>query len=1050
MPASHLTNPAQGPQTQGIHNQIRDFVRQQCQQLPGTLPIQYFQHRHPLWHLTHLPFAKAVQQSMRDSGHKSVLFLKDFRTLHAQGRILESDLIAILTAEPHLDLDKVIATLEGKDLCQGDIYLAALLHPIVSIRSIELAWAQEETQATEEFQADVPLAFRERLLAGSDATTETEAVQDLWKTCLELLGLEHQVRHPEEYLDLSPDRVEQLLEQLDTEEEDNHEWLRMDRLVRKSARLEVGQLFERLGNNLNLRGLLKHLTGRDLLEDVTPLLLPILGNYLDLGQASWRTHEQSTSFYHFWRTQAAHDLSLVLGDFPQWQQQLHSLPEDPMEALVARLKGLGLRQSMWFGYLETLIQELPGWNGQVAGRGETELLGLLAVRMVLDELLAERLCQQIWRTGANLEELRAYFLQHSGEFFVRHHLFNKRLPEYLAHQAQLLLKRNLQETNPNAKHWWQVAHRINIWLLSRDADRPQGRSVLQDGWRLFRLAQHLGISGKRLRSLDEGGVERILDCLDHISDPFKVSIWQQAYEFHYRNQLFNAILQNHSLQKKQPPKTAPWAQIITSMDNRLEGLRRHLEEIDPQIETLGLAPPSQRTAGITHKYQRIARRPFWQQWLFQAAHNQPLTAFGLSTIGAPLGILDLGLRLLWPSGHQLMLKGWARPDKQQPFEKFTDEEQLAIATEFLRSLGIAGHLAPLVMILGQTASSHNNSCKSTYQGQCLGLGPDRALAPLLASICNRPEIRARLAQTGIEIPAGSWFLALTHDSSSQEIHWHDLKQLPEGHKAAFTRLKSLMTEAQGRHAQEGCRRLQGAPQSLNHKRSLHYLKRRSLAFNQPIPELGHAGIAAAVIGRRALSRGLFLDRRVCLLSYDPHQENPGQHDRGLLLERLLQQSLPPLLDLCLSHFLSRVDDQGWGSGSQALHSINGLGAITKGSEPDLATGLAAEMVREHEPMRLQLVLDSDCQSFTAILQRNSDLAKLFKNAWLNCAVFDATKAMLFVFEPATAQDPSYRLVPWSGPYQALPRSPSSSDWYFGQRAPLAPALITPALIPSQG
>ena len=44
---------------------------------------------------------------------------------------------------------------------------------------------------------------------------------------------------------------------------------------------------------------------------------------------------------------------------------------------------------------------------------------------------------------------------------------------------------------------------------------------------------------------------------------------------------------------------------------------------------------------------------------------------------------------------------------------------------------------------------------------------------------------------------------------------------------------------------------------------------RANDISQVRPELGHATNAAAFIGRRAMSRGLFLDRRVFLISYDP-------------------------------------------------------------------------------------------------------------------------------------------------------------------------------------
>lgn len=1042
-----------------IQDQILAFVDQQRQHLSGTEAMQAFQHRHPLHHLQHLPFDHAMQQAEQRYGRNCFLSLQELRALHTQGRILETDLIRVLEGESQLDLGRPIAHIDGKSLSQGDIYLASLLHPLPTLRSVELTWAITENKALEGFQADVPLPFRDRLLAGSDTDSESDAIADLWQACLEVLSLEHQVRHPEEYLDLSPELAEQMLANLDAEEESDEHRLIMDRLVRKSARHDTEQLFEQLGERLSLRGLLQQLTGRDLLEDVVPLLVPYLNNFLDQGQASWRNPpEVKTSFYQLWRSQIASSLTTLAGELPHWQDQLDRLPQNPMDALTHELRQLGLRQSLWLGYLELLVQELPGWSARMAGldrvSGQNALVDCLAVRLILDRLLGERLCHQIWRISANLDNLRWYFLHQGAEFLVRHHLFNKRLPEYLAHQAQLLLKRNNQNPSGHAKLWWTLAHRIHSWQLSRAAERPLGRSVLREGWRLFRLCQHLGLSGKRLRGLGEAAALHIIDCLEHIDTAYKARLWQRAYELHYRNLLFNALRQNQvrpDKDTKTPSNPTPprIAQLITSMDNRLEGLRRHLEEVNPDIETLGTAPftPSDQGHG---EHQAPNQAPpqttALKQWRYQAAHNQPLAAFALTTLGAPLALFDLGLRLWWPTAHHRLFGHKAKTAPFFPQETQTNPEQpspwqsrvqLKLAERFLRGLGLTQGFAPLVFILGQTASSQNNAFKAAYQGIGFGLGPDKYLAQRLAALCNRPDIRAGLARVGIAIPEATWFLALTHDSSSQDLEWHDLEQLPKALKPSFAWFRQAIKEAQGRYAQESGRRLKGAIQSLDLKASIQQLRARSLDFNQPEPEFGHVGIAAAIIGRRQLTKGLFLDRRACLISYDPEQDPDGHW-----LEQLLLQSIQPLIDLSLSHYLARMDVNGWGAGSRVLHSIKGLMGIGSGSEPDLNTGLEAQMVAKHEPMRLQLILDTSSQTFSLIRQRQPALIGLLSRGWLHTSLFDASKGMVFTLD-RTALGTLWQ--PWAGPYETTPKGPSSADWYFGQRGPLAPALVAKEL-----
>jgi hypothetical protein len=54
---------------------------------------------------------------------------------------------------------------------------------------------------------------------------------------------------------------------------------------------------------------------------------------------------------------------------------------------------------------------------------------------------------------------------------------------------------------------------------------------------------------------------------------------------------------------------------------------------------------------------------------------------------------------------------------------------------------------------------------------------------------------------------------------------------------------------------------------------------RASDISQARPELGHATNAAAFIGRREMSRGLFLDRRVFLISYDPTTDADGPDRR---------------------------------------------------------------------------------------------------------------------------------------------------------------------------
>ena len=77
-------------------------------------------------------------------------------------------------------------------------------------------------------------------------------------------------------------------------------------------------------------------------------------------------------------------------------------------------------------------------------------------------------------------------------------------------------------------------------------------------------------------------VKRIFDCIDCLDPERAGFIWLQAYERHYREQLFNALVNNHGRGRWPARDTRPEAQLVFCMDDREEGIRRHLEEHNPQ------------------------------------------------------------------------------------------------------------------------------------------------------------------------------------------------------------------------------------------------------------------------------------------------------------------------------------------------------------------------------------------------------------------------------------------------------------------------------------
>ena len=130
---------------------------------------------------------------------------------------------------------------------------------------------------------------------------------------------------------------------------------------------------------------------------------------------------------------------------------------------------------------------------------------------------------------------------------------------------------------------------------------------------------------------------------------------------------------------------------------------------------------------------------------------------------------------------------------------------------------------------------------------------------------------------------------------------------------------------------------------------------------QPRPEYGHCTNAICIVGRRSLTRGLHLDRRAFLVSYDP---NVDENDK--VLERILAAVGPVGAGISLEYYFSSVDNETFGCGTKLPHNVTGLIGVMNGHQSDLRTGLPRQMVEIHEPMRLLLIVDATPESLLTV------------------------------------------------------------------------------------
>lgn len=979
-----------------MRERLQQWIDELEHRLPAQAPIRDFVHHNTLHGFQHLPFAEALAAAQALTGARAWWPRAQFLAAFAAGRISRDDLLAAL-ADAGVD---ALAAEVLPGLTRAEVLLAALLAKPAPAAAATRAWRAGE------YGADAVFAdCRALTVTASPPVDWRQLAASRWQARCAGVGRQH-----------------------------------------------------------SLRELLEALAGEDLFARVRSALQRHLAAHLDLGLAAWRNPECGSGFFAAWKSSAALDLAWELDELPGIRDEIRQLPEDPLAVIETALGALLPDPARWPGYLERLALELPGWSGMFLWRDRHPAVGdgvpvamvdYLAVRVFLEQQLCAELCRRL--TGAPLafDELVAYYQASPGEFLVRDALAAGAVPEDLLAAAAGLCAAS-RDGRPG--HGWDELAASLAPVLADDA-------ATQRACRLRRLVDGLGLAAG---ALDGEAAARLLAVDAALPDELASQVWLLAYEGHYREQLFAALAANA---RRRRPLPAVSAQVVMCMDDREEGTRRHLEEVAPDIETFGAAgffgvpmfwqgiddpapvalcpvvvtpenhvreqPQPGQEAALARHARRRETRLRWRERLYQGSRRAPLAGPLLTAVAGLPALAALTASSLAPAWLARAGERW-----RQQFEgtvatvaevggagAFSTAEQVERVAAFLATIGLSTGFAPLVLILGHGSGSRNNPHLSAYDcGACSGRhgGPN---ARVLATMANRPEVRAGLAGRGIVIGDDCWFVAAEHHTGDDGVAWYDLEQVPAAWQPALDRLLAALAEACRRHAAERCRRLASAPPQASPWQARRHVAGRVADLAQVRPELGHATNAAAFIGRRAATRGLFLDRRVFLVSYDPSAD-----DDGAIVERILLAAGPVGAGIALEYYFSTVDNERFGCGSKVTHNLTGLFGVMAGADSDLRTGLPWQMVEIHEPMRLLVVVEQAPAVLSAILERQPALQELIGNGWINFAAQHPSTAELSRYCPRRGW------LAWSGA-AVLPQVGRSADWFAGERGPLPPALL---------
>ncbi len=603
--------------------------------------------------------------------------------------------------------------------------------------------------------------------------------------------------------------------------------------------------------------------------------------------------------------------------------------------------------------------------------------------------------------------------------------------------------------------------------------------------RLWHLARAAGLAAPAVAALDGTALAAIWAAAAACDDVTRRRVFHEAYERTYRREILDAV----AVRRAMPASTVdgrPRAQFAFCIDEREESIRRAVEEQDPAYVTFGVAgffgvaidyqglydlePAAYCPVVVTPAHEvheqpvytalswhalRKRLRDAWLGWVRTsgAASRTLIGGAGMSFLLGPVIGLKTLARVAWPRvslrvGDRMKASLAPRPATRlsavrldphtPPAERgkpvgFSLQESIDRVAATLVNIGLTRDFAPIVVFLGHGSTSLNNPHESAHDCGACGGRRGGANARLFADMANRPDVRAGVRAKGIDIPDDTWFVGALHDTADDSVRYYDLDTVPEANAAAFDVASTALDRARRESALERCRRFDDAPLTLDPDAALRHVESRSSNLAQPRPEYGHCTNAICIVGRRTVTRGLHLDRRAFLVSYDP--EGDANH---AVLERILAAVGPVGAGISLEYYFSAVDNERFGCGTKLPHNVTGLIGVMNGHQGDLRTGLPLQMVELHEPMRLLLIVDATPEALLAVAGRQAEVAELVVNGWVQLVSLHPVTGALAVFEDGG-------FVPYTPAPTLLPVVERSREWHQRTRAFVPPALVRRAL-----
>ena len=665
------------------------------------------------------------------------------------------------------------------------------------------------------------------------------------------------------------------------------------------------------------------------------------GAHYDEGQSVWSSPWQDLPLYEAWKNTAAIDRNVEALGLKGFRDLAAQLPDSPAEAIESLLSQSSVPTSIWKEYLLGLAFSVPGWCAWTKYQSDwsdevdnDDLTGLLAICLAYDIALGQVFDINVNWDFVALQGTESPEFTPSKNALLRSVLLRA---SELAYRNKLVADMDLTPANETSE---TSERKLAQMVFCIDVRSERVRRQLEKLSNKIETFGFAGFFGMPVEFVPLGQVSGN----SHVPALLKPS-------FQLHEGLHETAASDESDAIDERVQIRSWRKLWKTFQSSAVGCFSF-------VETLGLLYG-------------------WKLFSQTAFSNKVFSSKGLSG-NAPAskdGLAAACREKLGPTLRGLNAQG------------ITTSHQADIAQSVLTNLGLTKAFANLVVLCGHASQTENNPLAAGLDcGACCGHSGEPN-ARMAAMLLNQTYIRSALADRGIHIPEDTHFVAGLHNTTTDELTYFDLDELPESLQAKMTELQSLSKLATAATATE---RL-----PIVDSHSTDDIARRANDWSEVRPEWGLAGNAAFIIAPRSMTKDANLDGRSFMHSYD-FRNDP----EGAVLESIMTAPMVVAHWINMQYYASTVDNPHFGSGNKTVHNVVGRFGVLSGNGGDLQTGLPWQSLHsgddfQHLPMRLQAVIAAPKATIERILAKHANVNDLVQNQWMHLIAIEDGQAFQY-------------------------------------------------------